>query len=442
LPFAANQQLSSLIRRQYSLEDLQAISAFLENMGTLTFTSLSNGLFPAAALGSESDYTGYSYIWVRDNVHIAHAHFRVGCKDIAVRNLRTLMEYFIKHQKRFVDIIDGIADPNVPMNRPQIRFKGDSLEEIPSKWPHAQNDALGYFLWLFCKLINARALDPNADELRMLTLFPRYFETIHYWQDEDSGHWEEARKIEASSIGVVVAGLTEFRKLRETSSPRSRTGISNTAGISQSMTDVEIDALIERGRKALEEILPWECRQPDPVKQRRYDAALLFLLYPLQFVEGGVGGQILSDVITQLQGEIGVRRYLGDSYWAPDYKEKVKPADRTAEVSDDPSRRDRLLPAVGQEAQWCIFDPIISCIFGLMFKGTSSPEYRTKQADYLNRCLKQITTPDRTGVPAYRCPELYYLEDGRYVPNDHVPLLWTQANLMLALKFMEETCGK
>jgi len=64
---------------------------------------------------------------------------------------------------------------------------------------------------------------------------------------------------------------------------------------------------------------------------------------------------------------------VGDSYWAPDYKKKLKPAERTADVSDDLSGRNRLLPAVGQEAQWCLFDPNISCIFGLNFKSTLSP---------------------------------------------------------------------
>ena len=44
---------------------------------------------------------------------------------------------------------------------------------------------------------------------------PLYFQAIRYWQDEDSGHWEERRKIEASSIGAVVAGLRELRLLRE-----------------------------------------------------------------------------------------------------------------------------------------------------------------------------------------------------------------------------------
>ena len=168
-----NQQLNAMIRRQYSLEEIRGVSSFLEKMGTLTFVSLPNGLFPAAALGKHRDYTGYSYVWVRDNVHISHARYRIGRTDVAVQNLRTLMKYFIKHRKRLLDIIEGVADPNIPMNRAHIRFDGRSLEEVKEKWAHAQNDALGYFLWMFCNLVNDGALTPGADELNMLALFLR-----------------------------------------------------------------------------------------------------------------------------------------------------------------------------------------------------------------------------------------------------------------------------
>jgi len=434
LSFFNNPEVRSLVKPRYAIAEIQAISALLERTGTLSFSPLANGLFPAAALDQDRSYTGYSYVWVRDNIHLAHCHYLTGHTDVAVRTLRTLAAYFIRHRKRFLDIITGTADAAIPMNRPHIRFDGGSLDEVKEKWAHAQNDALGYFLWLFCKLIHEGALTPTAGELELLPLFLRYFAAIRYWQDEDSGHWEETRKISASSIGVVLAGLTECRKVL------SQSGSLGDAG-GTGVTGDTVESLIQRGRTALASILPWECSQPDPIKQRRYDAALLFLVYPLQVVEGEMADQIVTDVVTHLQGEAGIRRYLGDSYWAPDYKEKLQPAERTIDLSDDLSARNRLLPAIGQEAQWCLFDPIVSCIFGLKFQSTRSPEHLAQQTRYLNRSLSQITGPDHTGLPAFRCPELYYLEAGRYVPNDNVPLLWTQANLLLALKFMRGSCA-
>jgi hypothetical protein len=415
LTFFNSPELHRLVKPRYAIAEIRAICALLERTGTFSFSPLANGLFPAAALDKDRSYTGYSYVWVRDNIHVAHAHYLTGHADVAVRTLRTLAAYFIRHRKRFLDIIIGTADAAIPMNRPHIRFDGGSLDEVKEKWAHAQNDALGYFLWLFCKLIHEGALTPTGGELDLLSLFLRYFAAIRYWQDEDSGH-------------------TECRKVL--SQPGSL-GDARGSGI----TGDTVESLIQRGRTALESILPWECSQPDPIKQRRYDAALLFLVYPLQLLEGHTADQIVTDVVTHLQGEAGIRRYLGDSYWAPDYKEKLQPAERTIDLSDDLSTRNRLLPAIGQEAQWCLFDPIVSCIFGLKFQSTRSPEHLAQQTRYLNRSLSQITGSDHTGLPAFRCPELYYLEAGRYVSNDNVPLLWTQANLLLALKFMRDSCA-
>jgi phosphorylase kinase alpha/beta subunit len=76
----------------------------------------------------------------------------------------------------------------------------------------------------------------------------------------------------------------------------------------------------------------------------------------------------------------------------------------------------------------------------MRFRATRLEGTLTKQTEYLNRSLGQITPEGCQQAPPFRCPELYYLEHGRYVPNDHVPLLWTQANLMLSLKLMEESC--
>jgi phosphorylase kinase alpha/beta subunit len=50
--------------------------------------------------------------------------------------------------------------------------------------------------------------------------------------------------------------------------------------------------------------------------------------------------------------------------------------------------------------------------------------------------LGQLTGED-CEAGEFKCPELYYMEDGKYIPNDSTPLLWTQANLRVALKKMD-----
>ncbi len=57
---------------------------------------------------------------------------------------------------------------------------------------------------------------------------------------------------------------------------------------------------------------------------------------------------------------------------------------RTADVSQDMSARDALVKE-GEEAQWCIFDPTISTIYGLRYERTGDKQYVTKQIHYLNR---------------------------------------------------------
>jgi phosphorylase kinase alpha/beta subunit len=366
--------------------------------------------------------TGYGNVWVRDNIYVALAQDVAGRPQAAVKAIEAIAAFYKKHSWRFEAIIDGQVDPNVPMNRPHIKFDGFNLAEIPEPWPHAQNDALGYFLWLYCRFALAGKLVPDGE---LLALFAFYFDAIRYWQDEDSGHWEETRKIEASSIGAVVAGLRELRTLLG----EGRDG--PAARKDRMLTPEFIDWLASRGLLALDRILPAECVQTGERKHRRYDAALLFLIYPLEVVDQAMGRKIVENVACHLQGENGIKRYLGDSYWTADFKERVVAAKLTADVSLNQEERDTLARP-GEEAQWCIFDPIISVISGRWYLLTREEADLERQTLHLNRSLGQLTGLD-CPQGELLCPEAYYLSRSRYVQNDHTPLLWTIANLSLAL---------
>jgi GH15 family glucan-1,4-alpha-glucosidase len=414
-------EIARLIRTNYRREDLDRLEAFLIERGVLKFRPLRSGLYPAVQ--TETTASGYQNVWVRDNVFVAHAHAANQRPEVAVAVVRALTKYFLKHLDRFDDIISGALDRNDPMERVNVRFDGDTLEELPQKWAHAQNDALGYFVWLFCNLAAERAFVVSGDDLALMEKFLDYFQAIRFWQDEDSGHWEESRKVEASSIGVVTGGLKALQiMLRQVGELSERFG---SARIEESVRLAT--ELGERGRQALDAILPAECVQPD--RSRRYDAALLFLIYPIGIVDQAMADQIVGDVAGQLQGEVGVRRYIGDSYWCADYRELLTPQERSGDFSKDMERRDRLLKP-GQEAQWCIFDSIVSAIYGDRYLRAGLPSDLEKQTAYFNRSLGQITD-------TLECPEAYFLERGQYAPNDNVPLLWTEANLWLALSVMK-----
>ena len=408
--------------------DVRSLVAFLEEQGTFHFPRLQNGLFSAAA-GTAEDFetTGYQHIWVRDNMHIAHAHLAIGQVDVAVQCVNTLLDYFTKHRHRMTTIEAEDIDYSNPMNRPHIRFDGRTLSELEEKWAHAQNDALGYFVWLTARLARQGHLTLTADQREVVLDIVRFWDKVKYWEDEDSGHWEEVRKIAASSVGVALAALKELDAFL---------GEAGRAPVLQAL----LSRLESQGQKALDGILPAECVQADPLKNRKYDAALLFLIYPMEVVDGAMADAIIANVEKHLMGPIGIRRYIGDSYWCADYKTLLSTELRTADFSDDLEARNALLRE-GMEAQWCIFDSIISVIYGRRYETSRSEADLARQRFFLERALKQLT-PAESKFGPWKLPESYYCEKGKWVPNDITPLLWTQANLRLGLGQMAHSLSR
>jgi phosphorylase kinase alpha/beta subunit len=364
-------------------------------------------------------------VWVRDNVYVAYSLLANGEPVKAAAAVLALADHFQRQASRFEAII---ADPSLaadPMNRPHVKFNGYPVSEV-GIWPHDQNDALGYFLWMFCRMARQDLIPIGQRHAAVIAHFPLCFRAIQFWADEDSGHWEEARRNSASSIGAVCAGLRELNTLLD-----SDRGAPLRSGISREM----VQWLLESGMERLNQILPAECIQAPP-RARRYDAALLFLAYPLEIVEPEMADRIIQDVREHLQGDYGIRRYLGDSFWCSNYRSKWSAQDRTRDFSSDLASRDRLFEP-GTEAQWCIFDPIISVVFGLRYQGSGDTQWLELQTEYFNRALNQITGD-------LRCPELWHWEtapDGVAVleTSEATPLLWTQANLWLALSQMERS---
>jgi phosphorylase kinase alpha/beta subunit len=424
LPTPQNPLIAPLLKESYTAADLAAVADLLQRHGTLTITPLPSGLFSAALTTDYSKGTNYHAAWARDNAHVAYAHAVNGRPEVAAATARALARFFRTQYDRLRAVI---ADPPLKRdvrNRPHVRFDGDTLAELAQDWSHAQNDALGYFVWLYATLGLGGWLRLDAAGAETLGLFVRYFRAIEYWADEDSGHWEEAWKVEASSIGVVVAGL---RRLREW----VRLGGAVPAA------EGELSDLIGRGEAALAGILPDECAQPDPAKRRPYDAALLFLIYPLGVVEGAMAERIIERTEAHLLGPIGVRRYLGDSFYCSDYESLMaqRDDDPTRDYSNDIGSRDALLRP-GEEAQWCLFDPILSVIHGRRYQRSGRPEDLRKQAWHFNRSLAQLTADDPPRCRAMQCAELYYTERGRLQTSKSTPLLWTQANLWTALEVL------
>jgi hypothetical protein len=387
------------LQDEYSAEDVRRIRARLDEAGTFRFPTLPTGLFAVV----ENPQVG-----VRETVQIAHALFVTGEVDLAVGAMRSLAAFLLTQQPKIRGIIAGEVDAADPMQRPHVLFDGVRLAEWDGPLVQDQNDALGYFLWLFARLVLAGRIQPTDAEWSLLVDLPLYFRAVRYWEDEESGHWEGIRKVSASSIGVVVTGLVEYARLLQ--HPAAGPALQRT-GVS--LDGNELAAMLEAGGTALEAILPAECVQADPRQRSRYDAALLFLVYPLKLLDGPMADAIVEDVTTHLVGEYGIRRFLNDS-----------------------GRRDADLPEPGLEDQWCLFDPIISVIYGARFMKYRDPADRQFQTRFLNRSLCQLTEVDGDRE-AYRCPEHWRWQDGVSVPGPISPSLWAQANLRLALHWAE-----
>ncbi len=402
---------------------LDAIEKRLRAWGTLEIPRLPSGLFAASDGGGRDARSGYSATWLRDSVHVAHALWRTGEADAARRALEAILRFQLRTRDRFDAILAGRADPSDPLQRPHVRFDGLHLRELPERWAHAQNDALGSVLWLAASMWREGAWRPRGVDLGLLARYPSYFECIRYWEDADSGHWEEGRRVHASSIGVVVAALHALADAIEA------TGLWALPAPDQAWTAAELRQLAEPGSAHLAGVLP---RESPP--ERAADLATLFLVEPLRWVAGEAASELVDFVRRELEGPYGIRRYRGDSYWCADYRTRVAPEARSADYSENTDERDALLKP-GTEAQWCLGDPLLAVHFGRRWRKNGEASDREAFERHLRRALGQITGPGEWCAPG-RCPEAWYLEsseEGRYRPNDQTPLAWTVANLRLAL---------
>ena len=419
-----NGLLRPLIAEAYTPKSLSAIRTAIESRQTHEISPIAHGLFAASPRQSPDSATGYQNVWVRDNVMVANSLFLRGDTASAAACIRGITQFFKKQLPRFREIIDDPVrvlkeDAN---RRPHVRFAAQNLGELPDKWPHAQNDALGQALWFRFRLANTGVLALTPEDEEVYRTFADYFDAIEYWQDRDSGAWEEGRKINNSSVGAVVAGLEEMLKHHVSSNPRGKASSVRAASLDR------LRYLAAKGRERLAATLPFEAPP-----ERLVDSALLFLIYPLSVLRSrDIEDAILNLIQARLKGIVGIKRYAGDSYFCQDYDEWFSPSQMSSDFSERLDYRDAFLQP-NCEAQWCIFDPVLSVVYGQRFLADPSDtaSFR-KQIHYFNRSLAQVTAK---GL----CPELYFLKEGRYVPNAHTPLAWTQANQALAFYLMEKS---
>jgi len=398
----------------------------------LDSSGLPTGPFSAAAANAKADHTGSSMFgaWLRDNCIIAYGLYITdpdgSGADDAVACVAAIAKFLLTHQTFKMEmVINGLkdvkGDEKTWMDRPHIRFIGESCLEDPKWYNHKQNDALGYFMWVRCKLALHGKMPFTGDHLKLLGQMFDYLRAIQSWEDLDGGHWEEHSAVHASSIGPGLAAVRLFRQV-----------ISKEGFLAPCRPDT-LDVLESKLEGTLASILPNEIITPVELT-RDADAACIFLCYPLDVVSEETALKIMERM-KKVTGHIAICRYRNDSYWCKDYKDRIGD-DPTKHFTDEELKERDALLEPGEEAQWCIFDPIISAYYGKLYQKHQNPVHLKLQQLFLSRSLAAITGDD-SEFGGWQCAEAYFLQKDKWVPNDNTPLVWTQADLMMALFEME-----
>lgn len=244
-----------------------------------------SGLFSAS---SKSVGTGYEKSWLRDNFYECLAFVVINDWDTVGATYEALLQIFIKHEDKIDKAIS--QKPTNSFEYIHARFNPQTFNEYWEEWGNKQNDSIGAILYMIGQLEHHhhKSILDTGQKVRIVQKLIWYLEGIQYWQDQDSGMWEEDEEVHASSVGACLAGLKSLSRL-----PR---------------LDVSRD-LIKKGEDALAALLPRESNR------KFVDLSLLSLIYPYDVVTPEQEKTILENVEYHLLRKKGVIRYKNDHYY-------------------------------------------------------------------------------------------------------------------------------
>lgn len=244
-----------------------------------------SGLFSAS---SKNISTGYDKSWLRDNFYECLAFEIINDWDTVEKTYKAILEIFLKHEYK----IDA-AIAKKPQHRHEYihaRFHPLKFDEFWEEWGNKQNDSIGAILFKIGELEHhhKRTILRNPNHVRIVNKLVKYLESIRYWEDCDSGMWEENEEVHTSSVGACVAGLESINNLESINVPQD---------------------LIDKGKETLNNLLPRES------KSKFVDLSLLSLIYPYNIVNEEQRKEILQNVEYLLLRDKGVIRYKNDHYY-------------------------------------------------------------------------------------------------------------------------------
>jgi len=431
------------------------------------------GVVQAAERGT-NDETRYDSIWVRDT---AWVYFGLVADPSRVKDagliIKTLLTYFATPDQ--LHVIDNAirnplhvdTNPHHPhniMNAPHIRFtvycdsanNDCTMKDVyqngrPQMWNHVQNDALGLFMVALFDAIEKGIVDPKTfsdDEWKGLLSFPPYFKMIKFHDFEDAGAWEENRRKNTSSIGIVTHALERLHEILYTNSASQnlqrfrKLYQQNLARLDKEIYYLKwsheksrLEQMINDGYSTVLKQLAIGGESPDYNKSdsryRTADAALLSLIFPAPLKRLQTIHKLrILQIVETLVKERGTMRYVNDSYQCANYW-------------FGGNRGELIRKHPGTEAEW-FFDSWLSTIYGQMFRETKNLSFYLKQIHFLNRSLSQLTPERGLGadgeqIKPYAFPEsanTIVLKDSsmHYLPSIIAPLNWAVVSNMIAFK--------
>jgi hypothetical protein len=464
-------KILKIVKDKYSSKDLDYISKVLRPAVEIKVHS--NGLVQASdrPINSKNDPTHYDAIWVRDTLWAFLGLQAQNKNDQAKKVLLKMLDYFSSSDqlKRFSNVIEhpeAMTEVNGAMDVVHIRFDGESknfqdvqIKGQPQKWNHKQNDALGLFYDLILKELQNKTIasgELSQEQYQVLAFFPAYFSRIKFYEMEDAGSWEEIEKVATSSVGLVTSSLERLSKILKDEDQRVPIKIKEAAlklKLDNFLTNDAIDVLVTQGYDRIVKQLKAGGESPlyktDDPRHRLADVALLNLIYPAELSQLTPIQKIqILNLVSPLVGEVGIKRYLGDSYQSGNFW--LQPSANTDDNSSAKNFTDRTKRFIPRsEAQW-FFDSWFSKCAGLLFDQTQDTTLRNLEITHFNRALAQITggstakkylTADDTPVTPFALPESYNTvvlgKNSYFAPSPITPLNWAKASLSIALDEMK-----
>ncbi len=434
-----NTELAKLIQPSYTSASFEAIRAALVAMRTLEVRRYKSGGHSAVTVLDantlENSIDGLLiFMWDRDNIMQCLAELMLAENDELnaglnvpknnwKRGLAASITHHRKGEGRFLDVIQGRASgyPKDYFKRPHIRYNPISLSEVGDPWGHGQNDSLSFINFLLFHALKTNRVQWNDEVGQQATAFAcllhAYFWTIHVWEDQDLGAWEDKVAQHWSSIACALVSLREqYEVLFPNGALRH-----NKDGVDYWVRDHGVKELIEKCEAKLRELGTREFTSSDNGDVRSADLAQINPLLlaavagkPVLDDENTVA--VLENIERELMGHLGIRRYSKD-------------------VWDGRINRYDLGP--NEEAQWNHGSPQMSYIYGELFLRTGEAKYFEKQLFHFNRTLASV--PQSGFIHEAWIVDVNTRE---WVLDANEPLAWTQSMVVMALGQMQASLKK